>query len=189
MGEKAVFLDRDGTINVEKDYLFRIEEFEFLPKVIDGLRLLQAAGYLLIVITNQSGIARGYYTENDYQKLTAWMCSTLKIQNVLITDVYHCPHHPDAVVPAYRKNCDCRKPKLGLFWRAVEQYDLDLSRCYAVGDKLRDCAICQTTDCHGFLVGDHETEAVVEAIKAGKLRNTLYAEDLYSCALNIVNKG
>ena len=138
---KAIFLDRDGTINVEKDYLYRIEDFEFLPRVIDALKLLQSAGYLLIIITNQSGIARGYYKESDYEKLNAWMLKELKQKGINISAVYHCPHHPNAKIDKYRVNCSCRKPNKGLFEKAINDFNIDLSLSYSIGDKIRDCAI------------------------------------------------
>lgn len=183
---KAVFLDRDGTINVEKDYLFRIEDFEFLPGVLDGLQLLRQAGYLLIIITNQSGIARGYYTEEDYNKLTAWMLDQFKQDGIEISKVYHCPHHPRAAVERYRKDCNCRKPGLGLFEKAIKDFDLDLSGCYAIGDKMRDCEICVNSGCHGFVIGSNEDAVTLERIQSGAVRNVSYAKTLYECACIIV---
>ena len=152
MKQKAVFLDRDGTINVEKNYLYKIEEFEYLNGVKEGLKILQDLGYLLIVITNQSGIARGYYTENDFDKLDRWMVSDLKAAGVTIADSYYCPHHPESGLDAYRKVCNCRKPKLGLFYKAIKKFDIELSASYAIGDKLRDLEICRVSEAKGFLL-------------------------------------
>ena len=184
---KAIFLDRDGTINVEKHYLYKIEDFEFLPGVVDALKILQKAGHLLIIITNQSGIGRGYYTETDFQKLNDWMVSTLKEQGVTIADVYYCPHLPDAQVVEYRKECKCRKPKLGMFEQAIIDYDIDLSRSYAIGDKIRDCAICESTPCKGFLIGDNEEPEVIDEVKAGKIERVRYAKDLVEAAGMIIH--
>ena len=118
---KVIFLDRDGTINIDKDYVYRIEEFELLPGVIQGLELLQNAGFLLIVISNQSGIARGYYAEEDYLQLNEYMISLLRENGVEVCDTYYCPHHPEAYVPTYKMDCNCRKPKIGLFvWTGCE---------------------------------------------------------------------
>lgn len=175
---KAIFLDRDGTINVEKHYLYKIEDFEFLSGVVDALRALQQAGYLLIIITNQSGIGRGYYTEADFQKLNDWMVSTLKEQGVTIADVYYCPHLPDAQVVEYRKECRCRKPKLGMFEQAIIDHNIDLSRSYAIGDKIRDCAICESTPCKGFLIGENEKPEVIADVKAGIRDRVRYAKTL-----------
>lgn len=177
---KAIFLDRDGTINVEKSYLYKIEDFEFLPGVVEALRKFQEAGYLLIIITNQSGIGRGYYTEKDFEKLNDWMVSTLKEKGVTINDVYFCPHLPDAKNNKYRKDCECRKPKLGMFNQAIKEHDLDLSKCYTIGDKIRDCAICTTTNCKGFLVGDNEEKNIIQDVKNGLYKGVQYTKDLPS---------
>lgn len=152
---KAVFLDRDGTINVEKKYLYKIEDFEYLEGVKDALRMLESAGYLLIVVTNQSGIARGYYTENDYRKLEKWMMEDLEKDGIHITASYYCPHYPEAKIEKYRKNCSCRKPELGLYKKAVLEHDIDLDRSAAIGDKIRDLAICASNTAgkiQGYLI-------------------------------------
>lgn len=182
---KAIFLDRDGTINVEKHYLYKKEDFELLPGVIDALKMLQSAGFLLIIVTNQSGIARGYYTEADFQKLNCWMINTLKSKGVYIADVYYCPHLPDAPVESYRKNCDCRKPKLGMFRKAVEEHNIDLSISYAIGDKIRDCAICKDTECHGFLISGNENDDIILNVREGKYPRISYSENLLSAAIEI----
>ena len=184
---KAIFLDRDGTINVEKDYLFRISDFGFLPGVIPALRMLQEAGYLLIIITNQSGIARGYYTEDDYQKLNNWMVETLSSQGVKISGAYYCPHHPTATVEKYRVDCDCRKPKLGMYEKAIADFNIDLCLSYAIGDKIRDCAICNFTDCHGFLISHNEKSEVIEAVKNGEYERVEYADGLLAAAQKILS--
>lgn len=186
--KKAIFLDRDGTINVEKHYLYKIEDFEFLPGVVDALKQLQRADYLLIVITNQSGIGRGYYTERDFQKLNDWMVSTLKEKGVIISDVYYCPHLPDAVVVEYRKDCQCRKPKLGMYSQAVIDHDIELSQSYAIGDKIRDCAICQSTECRGYLIGQNEKAETIESVKKGDVVRVNYAADLAACVKEIIER-
>ena len=183
---KAIFLDRDGTINVEKNYLYRIEDFEFLPGVVDALRQLQHAGYILIIVTNQSGIARGYYTESDFQKLNDWMVTQLKMQDVIIAQVYFCPHLPDAEVEEYRKDCNCRKPKLGMYQQAVTDYNIQLSKSYTIGDKIRDCAICEQTDCKGFLVGDNEKPEIIDKVKDGRYDRVGYANSLADATMMIL---
>lgn len=152
MKNKAVFLDRDGTINVDKNYLFKIQDFEFLPGSVEGLKLLQDNGFLLIIITNQSGIARGFFTEEDFEKLNNFMLQELKNSGVNISAVYYCPHLPEAEVEKYKKICNCRKPQTGLFEKAVQDFNIDLSKSFAIGDKLRDCSICDKSDCRGFLI-------------------------------------
>ena len=185
---KAVFLDRDGTISVEKNYLYKIEDFEFLPGVIDALIKLQTAGFLLIIITNQSGIARGYYTERDLKILNDWMLETLKSKGVNIAKVYYCPHLPDAVKEEYRVDCDCRKPRLGLFYKAVDEYDLDLTKSYAIGDKIRDCAICKISSCRGFLIGKNEKSNIINDVRKGREDKVYYAKDLAIAAKIITDE-
>lgn len=155
---KAVFLDRDGTINVDKDFLYKIDNFKYLPGVVEGLRLFQELGYLLIVVTNQSGIARGFYTEKDYHNIESWMEDDLKEKGISITASYYCPHLPGAVVKEYDVLCDCRKPKLGLYRRAIEDWDLDIDKCIAIGDKKRDLEICKVSRCRGYLLSESDTE-------------------------------
>ncbi len=182
----AIFLDRDGTINVEKNYLYKITEFEFLPGVIEALKLFQSHGFLLIIITNQSGIARGYYTEEQYHVLNNWMLEELKKNDVNIDAVYYCPHHSEAKIEKYCKNCSGRKPKLGMYERAVEDFNIDLSHSYVIGDKIRDCAICKTTECHGYLIAKNENSSVIEGVKMGNYERVEYAEDILDATHHIL---
>lgn len=133
MAYKALFLDRDGVVNVEKDYLYKIEDFEFIDGILDVCRYFLNLGYKIIIITNQSGIARGYYTINDYEKLTAWMVDEFKKNGIEITKVYHCPHHPEI-----SGECECRKPKSGLFLQAKDEFDIDMQNSIIIGDNQRD---------------------------------------------------
>lgn len=130
---KALFLDRDGVVNKEKDYLYKIEDFEFIDGVFETCRYFQDKGYLIIIITNQAGIARGKYTEDDYQLLTNWMISEFEKENIKVSKVYHCPHHPD-----FSGECECRKPNPGMLLQAQKDFDLDLSQSILVGDKNSD---------------------------------------------------
>ncbi|MBI4137966.1 MAG: D-glycero-beta-D-manno-heptose 1,7-bisphosphate 7-phosphatase [Candidatus Sungbacteria bacterium] len=126
---RAVFLDRDGTINNngEKGYTYRVEDFRFLPGVIPALQRLSKTDYKIIVVTNQSGIARGYYTEAQMHTLHRWMTQTLKQKGGRIDRVYHCPHAPE-------DSCDCRKPKIKMFLRAVKDFGISLDKSWFVGD-------------------------------------------------------
>lgn len=128
---KAIFLDRDGVINLDKAYVSKIEDFEFCEGVFEALMHFQNLGYLLIIVTNQSGIGRGYYTEEDFQKLTAWMRKELLHVKIKIDAVYHCPHAPEA-------NCACRKPQSGMFLKAIEDFDIDVKQSWMIGDKPSD---------------------------------------------------
>ncbi|MDR2876541.1 MAG: D-glycero-beta-D-manno-heptose 1,7-bisphosphate 7-phosphatase [Chromatiales bacterium] len=135
---KALFLDRDGVINVEKDYVHRIEDFEFVDGIFELCRAAQARGYLLVVITNQSGIGRGYYSEAQFQELTAWMKNEFSREGVEITRVYHCPYHPDSGIGEYRMESFDRKPNPGMILRAERDLGLDLARSILVGDRVSD---------------------------------------------------
>lgn len=182
---KAVFLDRDGTINVEKNYLYRIVDFEFLPGVIEALKKFQELGYLLIIVTNQSGIARGYYTEEDLYNLNKWMCSELEREGIHITQVYYCPHLPDAQIERYRGECACRKPALGMYEQAIQDWNIDVTASIAIGDKLRDLVICKYTECRGYLIGSSEDIETIQRVRDGEYRNIDYKETLLECCEDI----
>lgn len=155
---KAVFLDRDGTINVEKNYLYKIEDFEFIQGVPEAIKLLNDAGYLVIVITNQAGIARGYYTEEDMHKLHRYINQELIKYGAHIDAYYFCPHHPVHGIGEYKKDCNCRKPKTGMLEAAIKDFDIDVSKSYMFGDKEWDVEAGERMGVLGFRVDDHENE-------------------------------
>lgn len=130
---KALFLDRDGVINIEKDYLYKIEDFEFIDGIFELCRHYQSLDYDIFVVTNQSGIARGYYSEKDFISLTRWMIQEFSKNNVIIRKVYHCPHHPDI-----SGECTCRKPHPGMLLDANKEFGIDLQNSILIGDKERD---------------------------------------------------
>ena len=135
----AVFLDRDGVINVDHGYVSTWERFEFLPGVPDALRALQDAGYLLIVVSNQSGIGRGYYCEADVESLNQAIAQHLgSTVGVTLSGFYHCPHHPTEAEGEFRRQCDCRKPAPGMIRQAVLDHGIDLKTSLLVGDKDSD---------------------------------------------------
>jgi D-glycero-D-manno-heptose 1,7-bisphosphate phosphatase len=138
MSRMAAFIDRDGVLNEERAFVHRIEDFAFLPGAVAALRLLQLAGYLLVVITNQSGIARGLYSEGDYLALTVHMRERLAAAGVSLAAVEYCPHLPDAPLERYRRECDCRKPKPGMLARARSALDIEPGASFLVGDRLSD---------------------------------------------------
>ena len=125
---KTIFLDRDGVINKEINYLHKIDDFEFIDGIFDACLYFQSLGYKIIIITNQSGISRGYYSLIDYQKVTQWMLDQFKYKNINILDIFHCPHGPDST-------CDCRKPKPGMFLKAKDKHNTDMEKSWLIGDK------------------------------------------------------
>lgn len=130
---KALFLDRDGVVNVEKNYLYKIDDFELVDGILDVCRHYEEKGYLIIIVTNQSGISRGYYTQEDFNRLSQWMIEHFKSLGVTITHIYHCPHHE-----SIDGNCDCRKPEPGMFLEAQSDFDIDMASSVMIGDNERD---------------------------------------------------
>jgi len=135
---KAVFLDRDGVINVEKNYVHKIEDFEFVDGIFELLAYYQRRGYLLIVITNQAGIGRGFYNENDFALLTSWMQDQFSSRGITINDVFYCPYHPIHGIGAYRLESLDRKPNPGMIYKAQKKYNIDLKKSILIGDKESD---------------------------------------------------
>lgn len=134
---KAWFLDRDGTIIEDRHYLSDPDQIYFLPNAVEALRIAQADGYLLIVVTNQSGIGRGYFTENTADLVDRRFRELLLEKGVTLTDCLRCPHYPQGI-PPYNVECTCRKPETGLFSQAISKYDIIPEQCLACGDKPRD---------------------------------------------------
>jgi len=187
--KKACFLDRDGTIIIDKGYLKDEKLIEFIPGVPDELRKIKKAGYLLIIVTNQSGVARGYFSEEDVLKINNIMCDRLKQEyGVEIDAVYYCPHFEKGIIPRYSIPCNCRKPKLGMFTQAIKDYDIDISCSYAIGDRMRDLSICENSNCKGYLVSNIEKEDIVNDIKSRKYENISYSASLYEAAKTIVGE-
>ena len=128
---KTIFLDRDGVINKEINYLHKIDDFEFIDGVFESCQYLISLDYQIIVITNQSGISRGYYTEKDFQTITEWMLAQFKKNDINILDVFHCPHSPDS-------HCNCRKPKPGMLLNARYKHNINMQNSWIIGDKEAD---------------------------------------------------
>jgi D-glycero-D-manno-heptose 1,7-bisphosphate phosphatase len=135
---RAVFLDRDGTINVDRGYVYNREQFEWIPGAIEAIRRLKEAGALVVVVTNQGGIGHGLYTEADVRILHRFMSAELLRAGTGIDAYYYCPFHPDAIVETYRTNDDCRKPKPGMIRRAASELMIDVASSWLVGDKVSD---------------------------------------------------
>lgn len=133
--DKVIFLDRDGTINEEVNYLFRPEEFRFILKTVEAIKIFRQLGYKVIVITNQAGVAKGYYKEEHIGILHKYIDDLLKEEDTNIDGYYYCPHHPEGTVDGYKKGCMCRKPNIGMIEKASKDFSIDLSESIIVGDK------------------------------------------------------
>ncbi len=147
MANKAVFIDRDGTMAKDVPYCSRPEDFRLFPNTAKAIRLLNEHGFKVIVITNQSGIARGYFTEETLAKIHDRMKSDLAEEGARVDAIYYCPHHPD-------DNCDCRKPKPRLLLLATKEHNIDLERSFVIGDLQMDIDMGKAVGCPAILVGD-----------------------------------
>lgn len=157
----AAFLDRDGVINLDRAYVHQWSEFEFVPGAVDAMRRLREAGYVLIVVTNQSGLARGMYTEAQFQALTTQMRVALAEAGAEVEAVYHCPHHPKGKVPELARDCDCRKPEPGMILQAAREHGLSLAHSFMVGDKPSDIEAARAAGLgHAYLVQSDNEESV-----------------------------
>ena len=150
--KRAVFLDRDGTINIEKKYLIHSDDFEFISGVPEALKKLQNAGFLLVVVTNQSGVARGFFSLQQVEKLHHHMISLLEQYNVSLAGISVCPHHPTHGQGEFLCECECRKGKPGMLFLAAEDLHIDLNQSFMIGDKLADIEAGHAAGCETYLV-------------------------------------
>ncbi|MBI2067935.1 MAG: HAD family hydrolase [Deltaproteobacteria bacterium] len=148
--QRAVFLDRDGTINVDRGYVYRIDQFEFIPGAVEAMRRLTENQIAIYIVTNQAGIGLGLYTEEDFWGLTRHMLGTLAQNGVRVEQVFFCPHHPEATLEQYRQKCGCRKPETGLFEAVLKEYPKE--RLTLVGDKKSDIEAGQRLGIRTYLV-------------------------------------
>ena len=172
-GKAAVFLDRDGTINIDYGYVYQKDKLRFIDGSIEALRLLQQNGYLLIIVTNQSGVARGYFTIEELEDFHSYMIKELQMNNVMVDGIYYCPH---------LEGCNCRKPKLGLFYQAQKEFKIDFSLSYVIGDKLRDLSLCEVEPVKGILLCEDKKNIVPQ------FNNITICKDLLHASHIIVNK-
>jgi len=182
---RAVFLDRDGTINEEKGYLFRTEEFTFIPGAPEAIRLLKEAGFLVIVVTNQSGVGRGYYDEAAVDALHQHLDEELAALGTGVDGYYFCPHHPEHGIGPYKLECECRKPLPGMLLQAAADHGIDLSRSYMIGDKLVDVTTGIKAGCRPLLI-----RTGYGAGESGELPPGVPVyDDILAAARTIVGKG
>lgn len=161
--DRAVFLDRDGTINEEVGYLSRIEQLKLFPATFEAIRMINESGMKAVVITNQSGIARGFFNEDFIDTVHNLINEMLREKDAFIDRFYYCPHHPTEGNGAYKTDCDCRKPEPGMLLKAAEEMDIDLSRSYMVGDMPKDIQAAMRAGVKGILVRTGYGENVISA--------------------------
>ena len=135
---KFAFLDRDGVINFDYGHVGTIDNFHLIPHSINAMQSLMKLGYKIIIVTNQAGIAKGFYTEDDFHKLMNFMINRLKKYSIKISKYYYCPHHPDAKLKKYKKKCSFRKPEPGMLLKAMNDFEIDLDHSFLAGDKITD---------------------------------------------------
>jgi D-glycero-D-manno-heptose 1,7-bisphosphate phosphatase len=175
---KAVFLDRDGTINVEKNYLYKIEDFVWLDGAIEAIRLLNEHGFKTVVVTNQAGIARGFYSPNDVHILHDYIQRELRKHKAEIDAFFYCPHHPEGVVEEFRRSCDCRKPNTGMIVQARERLNIDLNRSYLIGDHWSDVGLGQNANIRTIVVKTGYGMNAADRIREEKIHVECITENL-----------
>ena len=189
MKRAAVFVDRDGTINEQMGYINHISRFKILPGVPEAIRLLNDLGFLAIVVSNQSGVARGYYPLDLVYEVHALLEKSLKEEaGVTVDAILFCPHHPQGVVPEFSMDCECRKPKTGLIEQACTTFDIDLSRSFMVGDMCSDMEFADRAGIRGILVRTGYGLGELEYVLPGKgAKPTHIARDLLDAVQWIVH--
>jgi len=186
---KAVFLDRDGVITEEPPYYaHKIDQLELIPKSAEAIRLLNKNGFKVIIISNQSGVARGYYHEKDIQIYNNEMKRQLEEKGAHIDAIYYCPHHPEATIKEYRIDCDCRKPKPGMLKLAEKDLNLDLKCSFLVGDKMSDIEAGYRAGCKTILVLTGQGNGELKKISEMNIKPNYISKDLFT-AIQIINRN
>lgn len=180
---KTIFLDRDGTINIEKNYLHKIEDFEWIKGTKEAIKIFNELGYKVIIVTNQSGIARGYYKEEDVEILNNYMKKEVEKNGGNIDEIYFCPHHVDGI-GKYKKKCENRKPEIGFFLKSKDKFNIDFTNSFVVGDKISDLEAAIRLGMEPVLVETGYGEKTKEEIY---FKTNIY-KNLYGFALDLRKK-
>ena len=184
----AVFMDRDGTISEEVGYVNHVSRYRVFPYAAEAVRALNEAGWLAVLVTNQAGVARGYFAEEMIGRVHGVLEEELKKGGARLDSIYYCPHHPSVGEPPYRFDCDCRKPRPGLIRRAAEDLGIDLARSWMVGDRYSDTELARNAGVRAAFVlsgygrGEHEHQSL-----AWKRRPDLVAENLLEAVRAIIS--
>lgn len=184
---RAVFLDRDGVITQEPPhYAHKLNQLKLISKAADAIRLLNEGGFLVIIASNQAGIARGYYQEEDMTLFNRAMKNRLAKSRAHIDAIYYCPHHPEAIIEAYRVDCDCRKPKPGMLKKAEKELNIDLNQSFLVGDKSSDIEAGKRAGCTTIMV---RTGHGADELESNRIECDYVAGDLHNAVEHILYKS
>ncbi len=183
----AVFLDRDGTIIEEVNYLKNKEDLKLIQGVAESLKKLNKLNFLTILVTNQSGVARGYYDEKNVSIINNELNKILKKENAILDSIYYCPHHPKGTVEEYAKQCNCRKPATGMIDSAIKNFkNIDIKNSYVIGDKFIDVELAHNAGCKGILV---KTGHGIEEIEKNKNKTADYIAQDITDAVNWIENN
>ena len=190
MKKPAVFIDRDGTMNEQMGYVNHLSRFKILPRVPQAVRMLNHHGFLVLVVSNQSGVARGYYPLDLVKTLHHLLVTRIREKKGSIDGIFFCPHHPAGSVPEFSRDCDCRKPKTGLIEQACKSFEIDLLRSIVVGDMCTDMELAQRAGLPGVLVKTGYGLGEIEYILPRKtVKPSHIAEDLLDAVRWILRRG
>ncbi len=184
--EKAVFLDRDGVIIEDAGYVGEIERVKFIPGAGKAIRLLNENGFKVIIITNQAGVARGYFSEEAVEEINTYVQEMLAKKGALIDKIYYCPHHKEGVIEEYRKDCYYRKPSPGMIEEAVRDFHIDLKRSFLIGDKSSDIEAGNKAGCKTILLSEENTR---ESNRGSEVVSDHTAPDLYEAVRWLLRHG
>lgn len=186
--KRAVFMDRDGTISEEVGYISGPEQFRLIPKAAEAIKLINKSGLMVIVITNQAGVAKGYFSEEVVNHIHEKMTKLLSEQGAYLDGIYYCPHHPEGIIASYRKVCNCRKPASGLLERASKEHSIDLAASYVVGDKVIDIELAHRVGAKGVLVLTGYGKDEIQKINNTSAQKSAHvATDLFDAVKWIMN--
>ena len=172
--QKCLFLDRDGVINIDKNYVYKIVDFEFYPDIFELCNYFLKKKYIIIIISNQAGIGRGYYNKEDFKFLMNWVCKQFESKNIKIHDIYYCPHHIESEILDYKKDCFFRKPNPGMIFKARDQHNIDLSKSILIGDQITDIKAGISSGIKKLIYINRNNNIVLEDKKIFKTINSLY---------------
>jgi D-glycero-D-manno-heptose 1,7-bisphosphate phosphatase len=185
---RAVFIDRDGTISEEVGYVNHVSRYRVFPFAAEAIKLLRDAGWLAVLVTNQAGVARGYFREDLIGQVHALLARELERGGARLDAIYYCPHHPTVGEPPYRQDCDCRKPRPGLIHRAAEELNLDLARCWMVGDRHSDMELARSAGVRAaFVLTGYGRGEMEHQSETWAHRPDLVAENLLEAARRIIS--